>query len=182
MRATDPKVQRPPCAQTTERRDAPWPQVGRQAALFVILTGLAVTATACPSVDNPYTPLPVADFSVFVTKIQPVIGHSCAFAACHGKLGSSLTLYAVDYLRAPPAFSDTPLDEKHLTDAELSWNYEALCMRLRNETSAANSALLLKCLDPKQGGIVHADGLIVFPDRSQPAYKALEGWISGGLK
>ena len=143
---------------------------------------LLVSATGCPSVNDPYAPFPVPNFVDFVTKVQPVIGRHCASAACHGSVGRSLTFYAVDYLRAPPAFSDTPLDEKHLTDAELAWNYDALRMRIRGETSADQSRLLLKTLDPKLGGIRHGDGFVIFADRNQPDFKTLHDWIAGGLK
>ena len=139
-------------------------------------------ASACASVDDPYTPFPGPDFSAFVTKVQPVLASHCASPACHGDTGRSLTLYAVDYLRAPPAFSDTPLDEKHLTDAELAWNYDALRIRMRGEKSAASSKLLLKCLDPNKGGIRHATGIVIFPNIEEPEYKILRDWISGGLK
>jgi len=143
---------------------------------------LLVAATGCPSVKDPYTPLPVPSFSDFVTQVQPVLSRHCASAGCHGTVGGSLTVYAVDYLRAPPAFADTPLDEKHLTDAELAWNFDALRMRMRGEKSAQQSKLLLKTLDPKLGGIRHGDGIRVFRDRNHPDFNILRDWIAGGLQ
>ncbi len=148
-------------------------------------TGLAwisLLLPGCPSVVDPYTPEPMPDYAVFVAQIQPFIGHNCAFSGCHGTLGRSLTLYAVDYLRAPLQFSDTPLDEKHLTDAELSWNFDALRMRIRGATSADTCGLVLKCLDPKVGGIRHATDTVIFADTSDPAYQTLRNWVAGGLK
>ena len=149
------------------------------------VTGLAVLSFAlagCPSVANPYAPEPMPDYNKFVADIQPFVGRACATSGCHGTLGRSLTLYSVDYLRAPPKFSDTPLDEKHLTDAELSWNFDALRMRLRDATSADQCKLVLKCLDPTQGGIRHAADLVIFADRSDPGYQMLVAWVAGGLR
>lgn len=154
----------------------------RLLSLWTCLLASLACASACASVDDPYTPFPVPDFSAFVTKVQPVLASHCASPACHGEKDRSLSLYAVDYLRAPPAFSDTPLDEKYLTDAELAWNYDALRIRIRGEKSASSSKLLLKCLDPKKGGIRHATGIVIFPDIEEPEYKVLRDWISGGIK
>ena len=144
-------------------------------------TALLLTAfslTGCPSITNPYTPEPMPDYNVFIAQIQPFVGRSCAFSGCHGTRGESLTLYAVDYLRAPSQFSDTPLDEKHLTDAEISWNFDALRMRIRDASSAEQSRLVLKCLDPKQGGIRHGGDVVIFADRTDPGYKMLVSWVA----
>ena len=146
------------------------------------LFALVLTTTACPSVADPYAPLPMPDYNKFVSEIQPLVGQHCAFAGCHGAVGRSLTLYAVDYLRAPPEFSDKPLDEKRLTDAELSWNFDAMRMRMRSATKADTSELALKCLDPQVGGIRHASGVVVFADRSDPDYQTLVAWIAGGIR
>lgn len=147
-------------------------------ALCMIL----LTLSGCPSVPDPYVPMPMPDYNLFVTDIQPFVSRGCAFGGCHGTLGDSLTLYAVDYLRAPQEFSNTPLDEKRLTDAEMTWNFDALRARLRGAPSAEKSELVLKCLDPALGGIRHGKDVVIFSDRSDPMYKKLVAWVSGGLK
>jgi hypothetical protein len=100
---------------------------------------------------------------------------------CHGDPRRALTLYSVGYLRAQPPSPGTPLDPDRLTAGELLWNYDALRMRLIDETSADDSVLLLKCLDPAQGGIDHADGTIVWDSPDDPDYVAFRDWIEGGL-
>ncbi len=146
------------------------------------LVAVVLTLPGCPSIADPYAPMPMPDYNQFVSDVQPLVGRSCGVAGCHGTRGESLTLYAVDYLRAPQEFSNTPLDEKHLTDAELSWNFDALRARIRGAASAESSELVLKCLDPAAGGIRHGTGVVVFSDRNDPAYKKLVTWVSGGLK
>ena len=136
-----------------------------------------LSAAACQSIDNPrYLPLK-PDRGNFVTFVQPILGEHCASVACHGNDSRSLKLYAVNYLRAPPDFAEAPLDENHLTEAELTWNYDAVRTRLRGATSLNDCKLLLKCLAVDQGGIVHASGITVFASKSDPDYKLLSDWI-----
>lgn len=135
----------------------------------------------CASIDNPRYAYPTPDYAQFVTGVQPVLGEHCASAACHGSPHRTLKLYAIDFLRAPPEFADTPLDEKHLTDAELAWNYDELRARLRGVTAVGNCRLLRKCLPVADGGIRHADGIAVFSGVSDPDYQTLKDWVVGGL-
>lgn len=113
--------------------------------------------------------------------IQPIIGARCAFLGCHGSYQRALTLFAVGQLRAPPSFPGAPLDETRLEDAELAWNYDALRMRLIDESFAGSSRLLLKNIDPADGGAHHADGVVVFDDCNATDCQTLLDWIASGL-
>ncbi len=146
-----------------------------------LLAASALVIVACPAVDNPFRPLPEPSYRDFVANVQPVIEAECAFPGCHGTLDRPLTLYARGFLRAPPVFAGTPLDDTHLTDEELAWNYDAMRVRIADETSADDARLLLKCLDTAEGGIDHAEGIVVFRERDDPGYEALLRWIEGGL-
>lgn len=151
---------------------------GRGLRGFDIVAGLCLAG--CPPVANPYLPPPEPDYDEFVARVQPVVGGSCAFLGCHGTHERALALYAVDFLRAEqPAGS--PIDPVRMSDDELLWNYDGLRLRLIDETSADDSALLLKCLDPALGGIEHAGGTVVFASREDHDFLVLRDWISGGL-
>ena len=145
------------------------------------VTTLVLLATAgCDEVDNPYFPFPEPSHDLYVATVQPVVDRECAFVGCHGALERTLTLYAVEFLRAPAPFAGAPLSEGKLSPGELAWNYDAMRMRLIGETSADDARLLLKCLDPEQGGIAHAD-TVVFATRDDPGFVRLRDWIQGGL-
>ena len=142
---------------------------------------LGLLALGCAEVDNPYRPLPEPDFDEFVTEVQPVLTEHCASVGCHGTPDRALTVFAVGFLRARASFPGAPLDEGGLTPAELTWNYDALRMRLLDEADADSARLLLKCLDPALGGISHADGFVAFEDRDARGFQVLRAWIAGGL-
>jgi hypothetical protein len=142
---------------------------------------LSVLLTACPGPENAYLPYPEPDFNEYQSAVQPIVRDSCGLLGCHGDPDRTLTLYAVDRLRAEASVGGAALDPDVLSDVELQWNYDAFRMRLLDETTAAESRLLLKCLDPAVGGIVHADDTVVFESRDDPGYVALETWIEGGL-
>lgn len=144
------------------------------AALAAALVG------GCAPLDNPYLPYPEPDFGEFVADVQPVVEESCASLGCHGNDQRQLSLYAVDYMRATQS-AGAPIDVERLGDDELFWNYDALRMRLLDETDAEQSYLLLKCLDPELGGIRHDGGMVVFSSREDPGFLALWAWIEGGL-
>ena len=74
-----------------------------------------------------------------------------------------------------------PLDPDDLTAGEQMWNYNGLRTRLLDETDAASSRLVLKCIDPELGGIVHGDGLIVWDDLEDRDYLEFVAWIEAGL-
>jgi hypothetical protein len=141
----------------------------------------ALLALGCAEVDNPYRRFPEPDFDEFVTEVQPVLTEHCASVGCHGSPDRALTLFAVGFLRARASFPGAPLDEGGLAPAELTWNYDALRMRLMDETDPDASRLLLKCLDPAAGGISHAEGFVAFDDRDDRGYRVLRDWIAGGL-
>ena len=142
---------------------------------------LGYTLGGCTEVDNPYRPFPEPDFESYVADVQPIVRTQCAFLPCHGSPDRPLTLYAVGFLRAKSSFSGAPLDEHTLTESERAWNYDAMRMRLLDERSADESQLLLKCLDPDEGGIYHGDGVVVFPNRRSPGYRKLAAWIEGAF-
>ncbi len=147
--------------------------------LGVPIAGLALAA--CPPLDNPYLPYPEPDFDEFTTRVQPIVAARCAFLGCHGDTGHTLTLYAVDRLRGESTVQGAELDPDRLSLEEQLFNYDALRIRLLDETSADDAELLLKCLDPAEGGLVHAGGLVVFWQRDEPDYQTLRDWIASGL-
>lgn len=173
--------------QGARRRRVPTPRILRvqpglsQIQRLVLRRALVLTVAlfGCEALDNPYAPYPEPSFNEFVTSVQPIVRKSCAYLACHGTLERSLSVYAVGFLRAPPPFAGTSLDEHQLTDEELAWNFDSLRVRAADGSEAAESALLLKCLDPVAGGIEHADGLVIFEDRSHPDYQSFELWVEG---
>ena len=144
------------------------------------IAAVVVSLAGCPPVDNPYLPPPEPDYDEYVARVQPVVQSSCAFLGCHGTRERTLTLFAVDFLRAEQS-SGAPVDPARIADDELLWNYDELRMRLIDETSADDSYLLLKGLDPALGGIDHADGTVVFASRDDSRFQALRQWIAGGL-
>ncbi len=141
----------------------------------------ASLAAGCPPADNPYRPYPEPDYAQFTARVQPIMRDTCAFLGCHGTYDRPLTLFAVDNLRGESSVKGAELDPDRMSEEELLWNYDALRMRLVDETSAEQSALLLKCLDPAEGGLYHADELVVYEDRDDPDFQLLRDWIASGL-
>ena len=153
--------------------------VSRSSLLCALLA--AVALSGCPGPDNPYLPYPEPDYDEYVANVQPIVERSCSNLGCHGDLGRRLTFYTVEYLRAEPAVPGAPLDPDRLTTAELGWNYDSLRARLIDEESADEARVLLKNLDPEAGGIVHADGEVVWYATDAPDYVAFRAWIETGL-
>ncbi len=152
------------------------------AALSVLGLGIVGSALqGCPGPENPYLPYPEPDFEEFVAVVQPILARSCSNLGCHGDANRRLTLYSTEYLRAEPSVPGTPLDDERVTAAELAWNYDTLRARLIDVQSADDAHLLLKCLDPAAGGIVHAVDTIIFYTPDEPEYVALRDWIETGL-
>jgi len=151
----------------------------RGVALLCAIGGLLLGG--CPGPDNPYGPYPEPDYDEFVGAIQPILEASCSNLGCHGDPDRRLTLYSTAYLRAEPAVPGTALDADRLSLAELGWNYDSVRARLIDEEVADEARLLLKCLDPAEGGIEHADGEVVFATPEEPGYVALRDWIETGL-
>ena len=160
-------------------RIVPW----RACALGVVMLVACalVPLMGCPGPDNPYLPYPEPDFVQYQSTVQPIVDRSCSNLGCHGESDRRLTFYSVDFLRAEPTVPGTPLDSDMLTLAEIAWNYDSLRARLIDEESADGAHLLLKNLDPEAGGIVHADGFVVFATVDDPDYVALRDWIETGL-
>ncbi len=142
---------------------------------------MAVSLTGCPVMDNEYLPYPQPNFDEYEVRVQPIMNKSCANLGCHGTHDISLTLYAPGYLRAKPTSPMTPIDPDYLSYDELLWNYDALAMRILDEESADECRLLLKCLDPKVGGIEHADGTVVWQTMKDEDLQIFKEWIEGGL-
>lgn len=148
-------------------------------ALCVVLAAWALPG--CPGPANPYLPYPEPDYEQFKAVVQPILERSCSNLGCHGDANRRLTLYSVEYLRAEPAVPGTPFDPDSLEEAEKAWNYDSIRARLIDTVSADTARVLLKNLDPAAGGIVHADGEIVFFATDEPDYVALRDWIETGL-
>ena len=138
---------------------------------------LALSLGACAEVDNPHLAFPEPDYEMYVADVQPIVATRCASLGCHGAVERALSLYAVGFLRAPPLFPGTPLDEYQLTEAELAWNHDSMRMRLLDAESPQTTVLVLKCIDPAVGGQVHADGLVVFESEDDLDYQTLVTWI-----
>ncbi len=149
--------------------------------LALLLPFLALCGAACAELHNPYLSYPKPDFDDFVVEIQPLVRSQCANNGCHGSVDRPLTLYSVGYLRAPPDFPGTPMDELELTPAELAWNYDAMRIRILGAQTGDEAQLLLKCLAPSIGGIEHAGDLVIFETRDESDYVKLRDWIEGGL-
>jgi len=147
-----------------------------------VSTAMLFTAgvSACGPLDNPYRPFPEPDYSQYVARVQPIVARRCSALGCHGSYDRTLTLFALDMLRAEAIFSGEPLDETKLTDAELVANYDAMRIRLLDVKDADESSLLLKCLDPDKGGVEHSD-VVVFESTNVPDYQTLRTWIETGL-
>ena len=153
---------------------------GPIAAGLLALVAIAALA-ACADLENSYLPYPDLDFEQYRGVIQPIVTSSCSSLGCHGDHNRRLTFYAVDFLRAEPKAVGEPLDPDDLTAGEQMWNYNGLRTRLLDETDAASSRLVLKCIDPELGGIVHGDGLIVWDDLEDRDYLEFVAWIEAGL-
>ncbi len=155
--------------------------LGRSGVIALGLFVLGAALAACPALENPYLPYPDLSLSDYSGDIQPIVDRSCSSLGCHGDHNRRLTFYSVDFLRADPLAVGDPLDPDALTPREELWNYEGLRTRLVDETDAATSLLVLKCIDPELGGIPHGDGIIVWDDLGDPDYEAFVGWIEEGL-
>jgi hypothetical protein len=153
--------------------------MGRQHHCKLILGAATVLLSGC-ELDNSYRPYPEPGFDTYIVSVQPIVSESCASLGCHGTYDRRLTLFAEDYLRGEAAVTGTPLEDR-LTEAELAWNYDGMRMRLVDEDDADTSFLLLKCLDPEQGGIRHAGDAVVFDSVDDPDYRTLRDWIEEGL-
>lgn len=168
---------------TSPRRSPDRRSIVLRAAGPLVLGGLlgALLLVGCPGPENPYRPFPEPDFEDFEVRVQPILERSCSNLGCHGDANRRLTLYSVEYLRAQPAVPGTPLDPEELSPAEVGWNYDSLRAQLIDVESADEAPLLLKCLDPEVGGIVHADNAVVYYSTDEPDYVTLRDWIETGL-
>ena len=154
-------------------------RVGRCVGLTL---GLVFSLAGCPELDNPYMDAPRPQFEPqFEQHIQPIVRESCAAMSCHGTPDRALTLYAVGFLRRKPPLPGQPLPEAHLTEQELTWNYDALRLRTIDAERAEDSLLLRKCLEPDEGGIVHADGIVIFKTMNDAGFKKFREYFQNGI-
>lgn len=116
--------------------------------------------------------LPEADTAEFYATVEPELGASCANPSCHGSVDRPFEVYAVHYHRADP--DDTYVDAE-LSEEEHQLNFDRARAFLA-PSDPAQSLLLLKPLDPAEGGLVHGEELVVYLDRSDPGWIALADW------
>ena len=104
------------------------------------------------------------DAELFAEEVQPILQRDCSFQGCHGREGMPLTLYAVDHLRLRDPEGDidtsqTPLDERALSEAELEHNRRAISERT-SETDPQGEGFILRLLPESDGGIPHAEVVV----------------------
>lgn len=132
---------------------------GLPAAMVWLALGLA----GC-GVENAPAGARDGDAALFASEVQPVLRRHCAFQGCHGREGMPLTLYAVDYLRLRDPTGDVDpddpvLDERALSEVELSHNRRALAARTGAQ-DPTGEALLLRLVPLSEGGIPHGDTVV----------------------
>lgn len=149
-------------------------RVGRASAL------LAAGATFGACVDGPgeSTPLPEADFELFVASAQPVLELRCGTPSCHGDAMRPFEVYAPHSHRLDPAddFLDTPL-----TEEELLRGFDEARAFLTDVDVPEDSLLLRKALHPDAGGAVHAGG-VQFLDATDSGYQGIYEWVADALQ
>jgi hypothetical protein len=97
------------------------------------------------------------DFDVFVEKVNPVLGSTCAGSNCHGSPANSLYLSCGD------------------TEEQVRWNYFAAADYVAADPEA--SEILRRTLSPSAGGTYHEGGEI-FRSKGEPGYAALSEWAA----
>ena len=104
------------------------------------------------------------DYEDFKSKVHPVLAQNCAAGNCHGAESNSLRLVC----------------DIGTTDADVlaRWNYFAAVQYLATKPGElATSEILRRPLDPAAGGAYHEGGPI-FPNQSDPGYKAILEWAN----
>jgi hypothetical protein len=105
-----------------------------------------------PAVE-PTTP----DWGVFVDKVNPVLGSTCAGSNCHGSPTNSLYLTCGE------------------SEEQTRWNYFAAADYVASDPGA--SEILRRTLAPTAGGTYHEGGTI-FTSTSDSGYVALNEWAT----
>jgi len=125
--------------------------------------------------------LPDVDFAYFVTHIQPILEHRCAFFACHGSRERSLQIYQEVRLRENP--DPDPIFEAPapLTFEELQRNFEQTAGMLYGFDDPQASPLFSKPLQPgtRHAGATLFGGPDVFLNREDPDYQTILRWARG---
>lgn len=135
-----------------------------------------VALLACVACDGPsasHAPLAMGSMEMFEAEVEPALEAHCASGGCHGRSDRPLSLYAPGQHRMDPArlYADEPLSEEEVHQnaqrlAAFAWGVDG-----------PDSLALRKPLSLEAGGCWHGGG-DVFPDRSHPAYRAIERWLS----
>ncbi len=113
-------------------------------------TQVGTDALFDPSVDPG-----AADFDQFVSKVNPILGSTCAAGNCHGTPANPLYLTC----------GDTP--------ERTRWNYFAAADYVSVEPTT--SEILSRTLAPSQGGTFHEGGTI-FGSAGDARYEAMRAW------
>lgn len=138
-------------------------------AVFIVLM-----AHGCVGPGDNYE-LPVADYDLFVTEVQPLLAEECS--RCHGpNRNRSLSMYAVGEARKE---SDV-LEDAPLTEEELDFNYWRLMGLIDGIDKAEDCPLLLMPLPVEAGGAPHRD-IREFEDQNAPGYQLMKRWIETAL-
>lgn len=141
---------------------------------------LAIAIVGCqPSPPRSAQP-EAGDADLFATQVQPILVRHCAFLGCHGREGTPLTFYAVDYLRLRDPegvidFSRPALDETALAPAELLHNQRTLAARA-GAADPGGERLLSRLVAPAVGGIPHG-GVVVFASDREPDFVTLRQYL-----
>ncbi|MCA9606367.1 MAG: hypothetical protein KC619_12260 [Myxococcales bacterium] len=139
---------------------------------FVLGAVLAMTAASCVGPGEPVFVEPL-DVAFYEASVEPVVHWSCASLECHGQDGRPLRIYSVDGLRMSDALRGRPL-----SPAEAEWNAFAFAGVDPMAASVDESVVLEKPLSVDAGGL-HHEGDDLWPDRSDPSYLCLRGWLAG---
>ena len=113
---------------------------------------------------DPNTDPMTDDYADFKSNVHPVLAQNCAAGNCHGAESNSLRLVCTI----------------GTTDADVlaRWNYFAAVQYLASKAGElATSEILRRPLDPAAGGAYHEGGPI-FPNQSDPGYKAILEWAN----
>ena len=124
--------------------------------------------------DNPAVAVPALDHDIFVTGVEDMLEHRCAFPSCHGNPRRPLSIYAPDRYRMDP---DRVRLAESLSPAELAANERSASAFAVGITSAAQSLLVTKSL----GSVYHQGGAL-WLSADEPECQTLLTWLrSGGL-
>lgn len=136
---------------------------------------LATLALALAGCVGPAEPVAVTSLDVdfYEAHVDPIVHWSCASLDCHGHDARPLRIYAEHGLRMIDALRGQPLDR-----AEAEWNALAFASIDPAPASLDEHVVLTKPLAVERGGL-HHEGTDLWPDRTDPSYRCLRGWLAG---